>query len=99
MSAGVLCARQNTILRYGRLQVCATRAVFLGLQSGLCVTQIFNLLYRRLAVGCSSEVLPRRGEIFSALQNTILRYSRLQVCATCLDRRSANIKGRSVSAD
>ena len=47
------------------------------------VAQICNLLYRRLVVG---SVLDSRGRLGTAhaLQNAILRYSRLQICATQL---------------
>ena len=45
------------------------------------VAQIFNLLYRRLAVG-GAFVVWWTVKIFGRPQNTILRYSRLKICAT-----------------
>ena len=44
------------------------------------VAQIFNLLYRRFAIGWAPK-LPGP-TYFPRQQNTILRYSRLKICAT-----------------
>src|SRR5438309_1782445 len=49
-------------------------------QAHACVAQIFNLLYRRFAIGRASKS-PTPG-LRDGLQNTILRYSRLKICAT-----------------
>jgi len=46
-----------------------------------CVAQIVNLLYRRLAIG-SALVEVRGSGRGAVLQDGILRYSRLAVCAT-----------------
>jgi hypothetical protein len=57
-----------------------------NLQSGLsgeasCVTQIFNLPYRRLAI-CGAGEIPRQFEMAEALPDAIRRYGRLEICAT-----------------
>src|ERR1035441_1886156 len=49
------------------------------------VTQICNLLYRRFVIGRSLGTRQLIGPA-RALQNTILRYSRLQICATSAAR-------------
>src|SRR5947207_3026550 len=46
-----------------------------------CVAQIVNLLYRRLPIGRTSAELTGSGQ-GAVLQDGILRYSRLAVCAT-----------------
>ncbi len=43
--------------------------------------QVFNLLYRRLATGRAADTR-QRVEPAHASQNEILRYSRVQLCAT-----------------
>src|SRR6266568_3704747 len=45
------------------------------------VAQICNLLYRRFVIGRASHH-PSRRVLTDAPQNAILRYSRLQICAT-----------------
>jgi hypothetical protein len=47
----------------------------------LLVAQIFNLLYRRLAVGRAPD-LAFVSELLEAQQIGNLRYGRLQICAT-----------------
>ena len=49
--------------------------------SGGNVAQICNLLYRRFAIGTVEEQTDALA-IASGKQNTILRYSRLKICAT-----------------
>ncbi len=57
------------------------------------VAQIFNLLYRRFVIG---RALDTCGRIQPArtLQNAILRYSRLKICATTSDRPHAGPMNR-----
>jgi hypothetical protein len=47
----------------------------------LAVTQIFNLLYRRFAIGWALNGCRGVGSV-RALQNEILRYGRLKICVT-----------------
>src|SRR2546422_604367 len=63
------------------------RAGMSALRSYFCnrrrrgVAQIFNLLYRRFAIGRLSPFAGGSGTL-TARQNAILRYSRLKICAT-----------------
>src|SRR6266446_3462979 len=64
------------------------RTPALSLRESIClapafVAQICNLLYRRIAF-CEPRDHPGAQGIFVAPQNAILRYSRLQICATNL---------------
>ena len=62
-----------------RVRTCVCLARTIGL-----VAQICNLLYRRFVIGTA----PENSSVLAganALQNAILRYRRLQICAT-LDR-------------
>src|SRR5262249_18346972 len=52
-------------------------------EAALNVAQICNLLYRRIEF-CRAFELPNDAAALSASQNAILRYSRLQICATAL---------------
>ena len=59
--------------------------VFAGPARGrpLLVAQIFNLLYRRFAIGRATDICGRVGPA-CVRQNAILRYGRLKICATRL---------------
>jgi hypothetical protein len=59
------------------------------------VAQIFNLLYRRVALG-QALGLNRASYFSNALQNTILRYSRLEICATIKKHLRATLHGTSL---
>ena len=55
------------------------------------VAQIVNLLYRRLAIGTALVEVRRSGR-GTVLQDGILRYSRLAVCATNMFRGSQTLR-------
>jgi hypothetical protein len=52
--------------------------------AGEAAAQIFNLVYRRLVVGWPQDRSEIPG-VREGLQNTILRYTRLKICATPSD--------------
>ena len=76
-------------LRYGRVQRCATSPMRQGTGGQESVAQIFNLPYRRIALGRTVHL---RG--CDRFQNTPqianLRYSRVQLCATPAANRCLN---------
>src|SRR5258708_20908433 len=51
--------------------------------AGAAVAQTCSLLYRRFAIGRAPRLASAPG-VFGRLQNAILRYSRLIICATSL---------------
>src|SRR5438309_10394735 len=57
------------------------RGAHLTSVEGSIVAQIFNLLYRRFAIGRALRARARC-IVTNGSQNAILRYSRLKICAT-----------------
>src|SRR5207247_8997278 len=57
----------------------------------LGVAQIFNLLYRRFAIGRAPRARARRF-VTDGWQNAILRYSRLKICATSASRNACKVQ-------
>src|SRR6266581_2118978 len=55
------------------------------------VAQICNLLYRRFAIGRVSPA-SRTLAVAAGPQNVILRYSRLQICATIVNIRANEVQ-------
>ena len=70
----------------GRYDIRTASSVLGGCTYLRSVAQIVNLLYRRSAIG-SALVGVRRSGLGAVLQDGILRYSRLAVCATVPPRR------------
>src|SRR6516164_5466359 len=66
----------NPVVRFGSAAIALQH-----IAAASIVAQICNLLYRRVALGCARK-FSEAVRICDDSQNAILRYSRLQLCAT-----------------